>query len=87
MLAGDDRIADAESLRRQNVRELAVLILDEGDETGAVGIVLDALDLRTVDFKRIKDQPARNRTVMRPLLLRPPDEILPVVSAFTGSPL
>src|SRR5215470_8632402 len=31
--------------------------------------------------------PPRNRTVMRPLLLRPPDEILPVVNDFTGAPL
>ena len=46
MLAGDDGVALAEPLRRQDVGELAVLILDEGDEAGAVRIVFDPLDAR-----------------------------------------
>src|SRR5258708_28921238 len=46
VLARDDRVAFAEPLRRQNVGEFAVLILDERDEPGAVRIVFDALDAR-----------------------------------------
>ena len=45
MLAGNDRVALGEPLRRQDVGEFAVLVLDERDEGGAVGIVFDALDL------------------------------------------
>jgi hypothetical protein len=89
MLAGDDRVAFAEPLRRQDVGQLAVGIFDEGDEAGAVRVVLDPLDAgRLVVAAALEvDEAPRKRTVMRPLLLRPPLEILPVVSALTGSPL
>ena len=46
MLAGDDGIAGGEPLRRENVGLLAVLILDQRNESRAVGIVLDPLDVR-----------------------------------------
>ena len=43
--AGDHLVAGGEPLRRDDVGLLAVLIVDEGDERGAVGIVFDPLDL------------------------------------------
>src|SRR5690606_10959930 len=43
-LAGDDRFARSETVRSKDVAELAVLILDEGDERRAVRVVLDPLD-------------------------------------------
>jgi hypothetical protein len=47
------------------------------------------------NFRRLKSMmrnaflcpPPRKRVVMRPLLLRPPVELLPSVSALTGAPL
>src|SRR5262249_1857939 len=44
MLARDDRVAGGQPLRRQDVGELAVLVLDERNETGAVRIVFEPLD-------------------------------------------
>ena len=46
LLAGDDLVADRQALRRQDVGLLAVLVPDQRDERGAVGIVLDPLDRR-----------------------------------------
>src|SRR5262249_13496754 len=46
VVARHDRVADREALRRQDVGLLAVLVLDQRDEAGAVGIVLDALHRR-----------------------------------------
>src|SRR5215472_8970621 len=46
MVAGDDRVADRETLRREDVGELAVLVLDQRNEAGAIRIVFDALDRR-----------------------------------------
>src|SRR5262249_25714349 len=46
MLARDDRIAGRDPLRRQDIGELAVLVLDERDEGGAVRIVFKPLDGR-----------------------------------------
>src|SRR5262245_30886053 len=46
MLAGDDSIAGRDPLRRQNIGELAVLVLDERDEGGAVRIVFEPLNGR-----------------------------------------
>ena len=46
LLAGDHRVADGEALRREDVGELAVLVLHERDEGGAVGIVFETLDAR-----------------------------------------
>src|SRR5215510_3751214 len=46
MLARDDRIAGRDPLRRQDIGELAVLVLDERDEGGAVRIVFEPLDGR-----------------------------------------
>ena len=43
--AGDDHVAHAQALRRQDVGLRVVLVLDERDEGGAVGIVLQPLDL------------------------------------------
>src|ERR1700733_9224560 len=45
MLAGNDRVAGRQALRRQNISEFAVLIFDERDEGGAVWIVFDPFDL------------------------------------------
>ena len=42
---GDEIVAGRQALRRQDVGQLAVGVLDEGDEGGAIGIVLQALDL------------------------------------------
>ncbi len=46
LLASHDAVADGEALRGQNVVQLAVLILDEGDESGAVGVIFQTLDHR-----------------------------------------
>ena len=46
LLARDHRVADRQTLRRQDVGQLAVLVLDQRDEGGAVGIVFQALDHR-----------------------------------------
>src|SRR5690606_36025434 len=43
-LARNHLIAGGQAVRSENVRQLAVLVLDEGDERGPVGIVLDPLD-------------------------------------------
>jgi hypothetical protein len=44
--AGDDLVAYGQTLRRQDVVQLAVVILDQRDEGGAVRVVLDPLDRR-----------------------------------------
>src|SRR5215813_9546610 len=55
VLAGNDRVALREPLRRQDIGELAVLVLDQRDEAGAVGVVFDALDLgRHVEFAALE---------------------------------
>src|SRR4029453_19047912 len=46
LLARHDLVARLEALRRQDVGELAVGVLDQGDEGRPVGIVLQALDGR-----------------------------------------
>ena len=46
LLAGDDLVAGLQALRRQDVGELAVGVLDQRDEGGPVGIVLETLDRR-----------------------------------------
>jgi hypothetical protein len=43
---GDDRVADLEALGGRDVALLAVRVGEERDVGGAVGIVLDRLDLR-----------------------------------------
>src|SRR5262249_3469988 len=45
-LAGDDLVARLQALRGQDIGLLAVLVADEGDEGGAVRVVLQALDRR-----------------------------------------
>ncbi len=45
VLAGDDGLPNLEAKRREDVGLLTVLILDERDAAGAVGIVFDADDL------------------------------------------
>src|SRR5262249_54444497 len=45
-LARDHLVAGLETLRRQDVGEIAVVILDQRDERRAVGVVLEALDGR-----------------------------------------
>src|SRR5439155_1417328 len=55
VLAGNDHVALREPLRRQDVGKLAVLVLDQRDEAGAVGVVFDALDLgRYVEFTALE---------------------------------
>src|SRR5262245_14208677 len=55
VLAGDHGVARGEPLRRQDIGKLAVLVLDQRDEAGAVGIVFDALDLgRHVEFAALE---------------------------------
>ena len=44
--AGDHRIANLQALRRQNVGQLAIGILDQRDEGGAVRVVFQTLDGR-----------------------------------------
>ena len=87
---------DAKALRRQDVGLLAVRVLDQRDEGGAVRIVFDPLDgRRHVELAALEIDdavarlwpPPRQRTVMRPGLLRPPLWFLPSVSALTGLPL
>jgi hypothetical protein len=46
MLRSDHLIAGGKALRRQDIGQFAVLVLDEGDEGGAVGIVFETLDGR-----------------------------------------
>src|SRR5688572_8196262 len=43
LAAGDDGVARTQALRRQDVGDLAVLILDQGDERGAVRIIFEPL--------------------------------------------
>src|SRR3954453_7640392 len=43
VLAGNDGVALREPLRRQDVGQLAVLVLDQRDESGPIGIVFDPL--------------------------------------------
>ena len=43
-LAGDDRVADREALRRENIGPFAVLIFNERDERRTVRVVFKALD-------------------------------------------
>jgi hypothetical protein len=45
MLAGDHGVADREALRREDIGELAVVVLQQRDEAGAVRIVFEPLDL------------------------------------------
>ena len=95
-LAGDDRVAGLQALRRQDVGLLAVLVADERDEGGAVRIVFEPLDRRRhVELAALEvDDPdsgacGRRRVralVMRPWLLRPPLLRMPSVSALTGWP-
>src|SRR5690606_18274432 len=44
VLTGHDLVAGCETLRRQDVAQLAVLVLDEGDERRAVRVILEPLD-------------------------------------------
>src|SRR5690606_24587209 len=44
LLAGEHGVARGEALRREDVGELAVLILDQRNEGGAVSVVLQPLD-------------------------------------------
>ena len=46
LLAGDDAVADRQALRRQDVGQLAVGVVDQRDEGGAVRIIFEPLDLR-----------------------------------------
>ena len=45
MLARDHNVADRETLRREDVGQLAVVVLQQRDEAGAVRIVFEPLDL------------------------------------------
>src|SRR5579871_6450366 len=44
IVAGDDGVAHRQTLRREDIGLLAVLILDQGDEAGAVRIIFQPLD-------------------------------------------
>src|SRR5262245_44791454 len=46
VLAGHHRVARRHPLRRQDIGEFSVLVLDQRDEGAAVGVVFEALDLR-----------------------------------------
>src|SRR5687767_785797 len=46
LLGRDHRVTLGQALRREDVGELAVGVLDQRDEGGAVGVVLEALDRR-----------------------------------------
>src|SRR3954452_2092777 len=46
LLGGDDAVADAEALRRDDIGELAVGIFHQRDEGRAIGIIFDPLDNR-----------------------------------------
>ena len=55
LFAGDDRVARLQALRRDDVGLFAVLVVDEGDEGGAVRIVFQALDgRRQSNLRRLK---------------------------------
>ena len=87
LVAGDHRVADGQPLRRQDVGELAVLVLDQRDEGGAVRIVFEPLDLRRhVELAALEVDHAvgaacgrrpASATVTRPVLLRPPSSAGP----------
>ena len=66
LLAGDDLVADRETLRSEDVGQLAVLILDQRDEGGPIRIVLDALDLA----RRVELATAEVDHAIRPLVRR-----------------
>src|SRR5262245_38682742 len=58
MLRGNDRVTRPKTLRRQNIGKLAVLILDQRDERGAVRIIFQALDRRWhVEFSALEINP------------------------------
>src|SRR5579859_1740181 len=46
LLTGHDLVAGSQTLRGQDVSQLAVLIFDEGDEGGAVRVIFQTLDRR-----------------------------------------
>ena len=46
LVAGHDRVAHGQALRRQDVGLLAILVFDQGDEAGAVGIIFQPLHHR-----------------------------------------
>jgi hypothetical protein len=88
-------VARREALRSQDVGELAILILHQRDEGGAVGIIFEPLDggrlvpLATLEVDiavRCLWPPAIPREVTWPLLLRPPVLRLPSVRALSGLP-
>jgi hypothetical protein len=55
LLARDHGIADLQALRGQDVAQLAILVLDKRDEGGAVGVVLQPLDLgRHVELQTLE---------------------------------
>ena len=45
-LPGNDRVANRQPLRRQDIGQRTVLILDQRDERGAVGVIFQTLDRR-----------------------------------------
>src|SRR5882672_206825 len=46
VLAGDDRVAGGNPLRRQDIGELTVLVFDQRNEGGAIRVVFEPLDSR-----------------------------------------
>ena len=46
LVAGNHGIASFQALRREDIAQLAILITDERDERGPVGIILKPLDRR-----------------------------------------
>ena len=95
--AGHDAVADIQALRRDDVGLLAVLILDQGDERGAVRIVFQPLDRRRhVELAPLEVDDAVGLLVTAAaephgdrgrVLLRPPASDLPSVSDLSGLPL
>src|SRR6185312_13766245 len=55
LFARDHAVAHGQALRRQNIGLLAILVLDQGDEGGAIGIIFQPLDdCRLVEFAALE---------------------------------
>ena len=96
LVARHHGVADGQALRRQDVGQLAVLVLDQRDEGGAVGIVFQTLDRRgLVELAALEIDQAIALLVTAALLAHHDAAgivaaalgVLPSVSALTGPPL
>src|SRR6187431_3072312 len=46
LVAGRDHVSDLDSLRRQDIPFFSVAVVEQGNESGTVGVILDRSDFR-----------------------------------------